>query len=288
MRDLEFQRRLTELLERRARFASARLLEVRGSVPREVGAGMIVYPDGRIESTIGGGRFEAMVIYDAVAMLERGERLAVKEYALTRDELRMYCAGRARVLIETHRPGPHLAIFGGGHVGRALGLIAPDTGLFYTTLVDDRPEFASRERHPRVDRVVLTDPTYTEGIPPLDEDTYAVVVTRCHNVDQALLRRLAPLPLPYLGLIGSRTKARSMLAELEQEGIPRERLERVRSPVGLPIGGKEPGAVAVSILAEVIQVLNARRPAPGPFVAGDPHAPEAADVPDTAGKAGGD
>ncbi len=265
VRPVEFFRRVAELLEKGAPFATARLLDVRGSAPQEPGAAMIVFPDQRIEGTIGGGRFEATVILDAAAALEKGEpRVEVREYALTQHELRMYCAGRVRVLVELHRSGPELLICGGGHVGQALGRLAAVSGLFHTTLVDDRAEFASRERHPTVDRLVLTDPTYREGFPALHGETYAVIVTRCHAVDKHLVKRLATEDvLPYLGLIGSRSKIASLFDELEAEGVPRAALARVRAPIGLPIGGKEPGAVAVSILAEVVQVLNGRRYASG-------------------------
>jgi xanthine dehydrogenase accessory factor len=259
VRPADFYRRIAALLDEGRRFATARLLDARGSVPQHPGAGMIVFPDGSIERTIGGGRFEATVILDAVRLLDSGGAIELREYALTRDDLHMYCAGVARVLLEAHRPSPELVIFGGGHVGEALGRLAAEARLFRTAVVDDREAFASRARHPSVDRVIHTDPLYQDGLPALGPWTYAVIVTRCHEVDRALLKRLAALDLAYLGMIGSETKARSMLAELADEGVARERLERVRSPIGLRLGEtKEPGAVAVSILAEVVKTLNER------------------------------
>jgi xanthine dehydrogenase accessory factor len=154
-------------------------------------------------------------------------------------------------------------IFGGGHVGEALGRLAAELRLFRVTVVDDRAQFAARDRHPRADRVVQTDPLYRERIPALGPWTYAVVVSRCHDVDKHLVRRLAAeADLAYLGMIGSKTKARSLLRELELEGAPRERLERVRAPIGLDLGEtKDPATVALSILAEVVKALNDRRAA---------------------------
>jgi xanthine dehydrogenase accessory factor len=263
MRPAEFHRRLAALIDEARSFATARLVEVRGSVPQAPGAAMIVLADGSIEGTIGGGRFEAAVALDALALLESGRRAEVREYALDRDELKMYCAGRATVLIEAHAPEPEIVIFGGGHVGEALGRLAAETGLFRTALVDDREVYAARARHPRIDRVLQTDPLYCENLPRLGPWTYAVLVTRCHDVDKALLRRLAAENLAYLGMIGSRSKAAAILRELEEEGVPRERLERVRAPIGLPLGEtKEPGAIAVSILAEIVKVLNERHARP--------------------------
>jgi xanthine dehydrogenase accessory factor len=260
VRQDEFFARVARLIEEGRSFATARLLDVEGSVPQEPGAGMIVHPDGAIEWTIGGGRFEATVTTDALRLLEGRARVELKEYALTREDLRMYCAGRARVLLEAHRPAPELVIFGGGHVGESLGRLAAEVRLFRTTVVDDRPQYAARERHPRADRVVATDPTWREGVPPLGPWTYAVLVSRCHEVDKQLLKRLAGEDLAYLGMIGSKTKAATMLRELESEGVPRAHLERVRAPIGLDLGEtKEPGAVALSILAEVVKALNERR-----------------------------
>jgi xanthine dehydrogenase accessory factor len=262
MRLHEFFARTAALLEEGRTFATARLIGSRGSVPQEEGAAMVVHKDGALEWTIGGGRFEALVRQDALALLERGGTIELKEYALTRDELRMYCAGKASVLLEAHRPSPELLILGGGHVGEALGRLASELRVFRTTLVDDRPAYAARARHPRVDRVVLTDPQYEEGLPPLGPWTYAVIVTRCHDVDKLLLTRLAGEDLAYLGMIGSKSKAASMMREAEAEGVPRARLERVRAPIGLDLGGtKDPAAVALSILAEVTKVLHERRAA---------------------------
>lgn len=276
MRPADFHRRVAELIEGGRRFATARLLEAKGSVPQAPGAAMIVFPDGSIEGTVGGGRFEATVILDAVRMLEDGGSIDVREYALNRDELRMFCAGRARVLIEAHAPAPELLIFGGGHVGEALGRLAAATRLFRTTVIDDRPPYAARERHPTVDRVVLTDPLYRERLPEMGPWSYAVLVTRCHDVDKALLKRLAGEDLAYLGMIGSASKARSILGELEREGVPPERLARVRSPIGLPLGAtKEPGAVAVSILAEVLKTWNERGSGIGPARAASGNDPPA-------------
>jgi xanthine dehydrogenase accessory factor len=275
MRPHEFFARVAALLEEGRPFATARLLDAEGSVPQAPGAAMIVFPDGSIEWTIGGGRFEATVILDALRLLEGGGAIEMKEYGLTRDELRMYCAGRARVLIEAHRPAPELVVFGGGHVGEALGRLAAELRLFRVTVIDDRPQFASRDRHPRADRVIQTDPLYRERIPPLGRWTYAVVVSRCHDVDKHLVRRLAGEDVAYVGMIGSKTKARGLLRELEAEGVPRERLERVRAPIGLDLGAtKDPATVALSILAEVVKALNERSAAEAAATpAGEPAAP---------------
>lgn len=252
---LEFYQRLAELLQQRRAFAVAHVVELRGSGPQAVGAKMIVFPEGTFEFTVGGGPFEAMVLRDAVAAIESGVSVC-KEYRLTPAELGMHCIGVMRVFIEVHHVYPKLVIFGGGHVGRALGELAGTSRLFHTILIDDRPEYADPARHPKVDQVIATDVEYRAAVPTFDARSYVVIVTRCHATDLMLLKRYVGQPLPYLGMIGSRSKKKDLFGGLEAEGFSAEALARVHSPIGLPIGGKSPAAVAISILAEVVQEAN--------------------------------
>ncbi|GIW70899.1 MAG: xanthine dehydrogenase [Planctomycetota bacterium] len=254
-----FHARVAELLRAGQPFGTARLIDFKGSVPQAPGAAMIVHPGGAIEGTIGGGRFEAAVTTELLGMLQDGGRIALRTYTLSRDELGMYCAGQAQVLLEAFAPAAELVIFGGGHVGAALVRLARQVGGFRITVVDDRLPYAAPEHHPDADRVVHTDPTYTEGLPALGPWSYAVLVTRCHEVDRTLLARLAPLDLAYLGMIGSRAKWGQIRRLLEREGIAPAQLDRVHAPIGLDLGRtKRPEEVALSILAEVVRTRNQR------------------------------
>ncbi|RME77094.1 MAG: hypothetical protein D6776_00115 [Planctomycetota bacterium] len=254
-----FHRRVAELLDAGRAFGTARLVALEGSVPQAAGAAMIVHPDGGTEGTVGGGRLEAAAITDLLGLLERGERACVLErYTLSRNELGMYCAGRAQLLLETYPPPDELVIFGGGHVGAALCRLAREVGGFRITVVDDRAPYADPARHPGADRVVHTDPSYTEDLPVLGAHSYCVVVTRCHEVDRVLVGRLAALDLAYLGLIGSAAKWRQLRALLEREGLAPQRLDRVVCPIGLPLGPtKRPEEVALSILAQLVERRHA-------------------------------
>lgn len=251
----EFFARIAELLGEGRAFATARLLACEGSVPQSPGAGMIVHSDGTIESTIGGGPFEADVIKDARELLSDG-RILHKRYEITRNNLGMYCAGRAEVLIEAFPAAWQLWIFGGGHIGQALGQLAGQTRLFRTSVFDDRPEFAAATRHPTVDDAVHTDLTWTHGLGVPSRTTCVVIATRCHETDRMLVARLAASDAAYVGMIGSETKRATMMKELAEEGVPTSALERVETPAGLPIGGKSPMEVALSILARVVQIRN--------------------------------
>lgn len=183
----------------------------------------------------------------------------LKEYQLTPGKLDLYCAGTASVLFQVFNPAPHLLILGGGHIAQALSRLAGETGLFQVTVVDDRAEFASPARHPAAHRVALTDAAYKKDVPDVDSETYVVIVTRDHPTDRELVKRYAGAPAAFIGMVGSETKWRTFRMELKKQGVPEEHLDRVHAPIGLPIGGKLPEEIAVSILAQLVQVKNSEK-----------------------------
>ena len=252
-----FHRRIAELLQQRKNFVVAGILEVKGSCPQKPGAKMIVHRDGTFEFTIGGGTFEAEVIQDAMAAFGKSVP-TYREYRLTKADLGMYCQGLVKVIFESYRPRPQLLIFGGGHVGQALAGIAGASELFNVIVIDDRKEYASRRRHPAANRVIFTDRTFQKHLPSIDEETYIVIVTRCHATDKLLVNRLLNAQAAYLGLIGSEAKIRQFRHELTQECVASPSLQRLHAPIGLPLGGKDPAEIAVSIMAELVQVKHAR------------------------------
>lgn len=147
-----------------------------------------------------------------------------------------------------------LWIMGGGHVAQATAQVAAVAG-FDLTVVDDRVEFASAERFPGAECVVCQeyDELPREAVAASD---YIVVVTRGHRNDREALRWALETKACYVGMIGSRAKRDLVYQTLEAQGVPRERLEWVHSPIGLPIGGRTPGDIAVSIVAELISVRS--------------------------------
>jgi xanthine dehydrogenase accessory factor len=255
-RDAEtIHNRIAELLRERERFVVATISEVKGSCPQKPGARVLIHPNGSFEFTIGGGTFEAEVIRDGLAALAHGS-IIHREYRLTKSDLGMYCQGLVKVMFECFKPRPQLLIFGGGHVGQTLSKIAGATDLFSVVVVDDRKEFADPAKHSAADQVIFTDRTYTKNVPATDRETWIVIVTRCHATDKMLAARYLAKSYAYIGLIGSKAKVRQLRHELLEEGITAPLLEKLHAPIGLAIGGKDPAEVAVSILAELIQVKN--------------------------------
>jgi xanthine dehydrogenase accessory factor len=264
--DDAFFRDLTAELERRGRLALATVIETKGSGPSRVGRRFLVFEDGSFRGTIGGGPFEALVVADAAALFRDGgpERLLKwydffdRELEGEREPTNMICGGSSRVSIELLKAAPSLVVLGGGHVGLALARSGRELG--YDVLVgDDREEYARPERFPPGVRAVRTDRDYAmpAGARRPGRDRYVAVVTRCWETDLAAVRPwLAPdaPPARYLGIIGSARKVRGVLDVLAREGVPEEKLEAIRAPIGLSIGAVTPEEIAVSILAEVTAV----------------------------------
>ncbi len=232
------------------------LIETDGSTPREAGAKMLLRADGSTVGTIGGGSLEQAAIDEAKAAMATGGSRVV-EYSLRgegEDDLGV-CGGTAKVYIEVLNTRPTLLILGAGHVAQPLAEFGHLLG-FRTVVVDDRSEFANATRFPHASDLVVVpfgDLAQKVAITP---DTYAVVVTRNHEFDTVALRAVLSSPARYVGMIGSRNKVRTVFEHLLQEGQPRERLARVRAPIGLGIGGQTPAEIALSIMAEIVMVQH--------------------------------
>jgi xanthine dehydrogenase accessory factor len=157
--------------------------------------------------------------------------------------------------VEPHRAPPELVIVGAGHIARPLCRTGAMLG-FRVTVLDDRPEFATRERFPEADEVRparFDDPFCDVRI---GRGTYLVLVTRGHKYDFEALRDVLHRPeLPaYVGMIGSRRRTRAALEQLARDGVADERLRRVHAPIGLHLGGETPEEIAVAIAAEIVMV----------------------------------
>jgi xanthine dehydrogenase accessory factor len=250
---------LSEALARGEEVALVTIVSSNGSTPQRVGAKMLVFPDGRIVGTIGGGCYENDAFWKArEAITNRKPQLV--HYELDDDfaqETGLVCGGQMSVYIEPVEPSPELYVVGAGHVGYNLATMAQNVG-FQVHVIDDREKFASRERFPDAAEVVTEDiPSWLERA-PIPPHAYVVIVTRGHNNDLDALRALAPRELRYLGLIGSKAKVARIQDQLIAEGMPKELLTQINAPIGLDIGAVTPQEIAVSILAELIAVKHGK------------------------------
>jgi len=250
--------RIFELKRERRVFCLTTLIKSDGSSPRDLGARMIVYPQGDIEYTIGGGALEKLVVEDAVNGFKERKNFT-KRYNLVKKELEegtptgMACGGIVEVLFEYFYPEEILIIFGAGHIARAISEIAGLIGLSFI-VVDNRKVFAKKEFFPEAVDVIYED--YKESFKKLniDKNTYIVIVTYAHQFDSVCLEEALKTEAKYIGMIGSKNKVKTVFKEIEGKGLKID--ERVHAPVGLDIGGKTPGEVALSIMAEIVKIKN--------------------------------
>jgi xanthine dehydrogenase accessory factor len=251
---------LGEALKAGEEVALVTIVSANGSTPQRVGAKMLVYADGRVVGTIGGGCYENESLWKAREVLKTRKACTVK-YELADDfaaESGLICGGQMEVFIEPIEPSPTVYIFGAGHVGQFVAQVAHDAG-FRVHVIDDREKFANRERFPQAAAIVVDDiPGWLERN-RLPATAYAVIVTRGHRHDLDALRALAVQDLRYLGLIGSRAKVKRIYDVLVEEGsVPVDRLARINAPIGLDIGAVTPQEIAVAIVAELIAVRRGR------------------------------
>ena len=250
---------VADALERGEPAALVTIVSTMGSTPQRVGAKMLVFGDGRIVGTIGGGCYENDAFWKAREAIGT-RRPQLVHYELSDDfaqETGLICGGTMDVYIEPIEPSPELYIIGAGHVGFHLARLANEVS-FRVHVVDDREKFANAERFPDAAEVVVEDiPAWIERS-RLPAHAYVVIVTRGHTNDLDALRALAPRDLRYLGLIGSRAKVARICDELVSEQMDPELLKRVHAPIGLDIGAVTPQEIAVSILAELIAVKHGK------------------------------
>ena len=229
--------------------ALATIVSASGSTPREEGAKMLVRPDGSISGTIGGGSLEAKIIEEAVKVIRQGKPKH-HHFTLTDQEageVGMICGGELEVFIEPILTAPVLYIFGGGHISLPLAKMARMAG-FNIAVIDDRPEFANAERFPEVDTTLAVDFIESFSKVNIDKSSYIVIVTRGHRHDELVLEWAVGTPAKYIGMIGSKTKVKTVYSHLLAKGISREQLDGVHSPIGLEIEAQTPEEIAVSIL----------------------------------------
>ena len=217
--------------------ALATVVDVQGASPAQVGFKLLACGNGSWLGNVGGGALEQRVRQEAAAALADG-RPRLAHYRLTengKDALGTLCGGEVTVFIEPYLPRPTLLIVGGGHIGRPLAELGRIVG-YDVQVVDVRPDRGDR---PQFDPTAITS------------STYVVLITEDHVTDEAALRQALSTPAAYIGMIGSFRKVNAILEHLYAEDFSEAQWARVRAPIGLNTGGREPAEIALAILAEI-------------------------------------
>ncbi len=162
--------------------------------------------------------------------------------------------GKHQYMIEPCYATQKLYIVGAGHVSQQIAMLSKSVG-FYTVVIDDRQEFANKERFPSAEEVhVISSYGVLRQEVSIPKNSYIVIVSRSHAFDQIILQQALHTHAKYIGMIGSKTKKAHIYGELVAEGFSHKDLEEVHCPIGVSINAQTPEEIAISIVAELIKV----------------------------------
>ncbi|MEW5829939.1 MAG: XdhC family protein [Chloroflexota bacterium] len=247
---------LAELEETHQPAALCTVVRASGSTPRHSTSKMLVYPDGQIIGTVGGGELENRVIAAAVQSLADGKPTLL-EYSMA-DPSRGdpgVCGGQVEVFVEPILPPDLIVIVGGGHVGKAVAHLAKWLG-FRVAVSDDRPEFCNPGAVPEADAFYPVPMAELPEHLDITPRTYLILTTRGVSVDAPGLPPLLASEAGYIGVIGSKRRWKMTVEALRGQGVAEAQVQRVHSPIGIEVQAETPEEIAVSILAEILMVRS--------------------------------
>lgn len=236
-----------------------------GIAPLNVlGRKIVITHQDRVEGTLGSGSLDRRVATDAAAIVREASTPRLVSYTLSQEEQEQLgvAAAELDLFLEALVPSPTLLIAGGGHIAVPLCSMGKALG-FSVVVVDDRPDFANRERFPEASQVISGNFGEVLSRFHINKGSYVVIVTRGHSNDEEALRAVIGSKAAYIGMIGSSRKVKTIFGNLRESGIPEEQIEKVFSPIGLDIDAETPAEIALSILAEIAHLC--RRGSPHPY-----------------------
>lgn len=211
-----------------------------------VGAKMLILPGGSFSGTLGDAALDSAVQTQAAACLAalRSERVTVES-----------TAGPVDVFIDVQPPQPRLFIVGAVHIAAALVTYANVLG-FRSIVLDSRTAFATPDRFAHAAELITRWPADALAAQGLDEGSYVVVLTHDDKIDNPALAVALRSPARYVGALGSRKTHARRVAALRELGLIDAQLARIHAPIGLPIPARRPEEIALSIMAEIVAVMN--------------------------------
>ncbi len=246
-------RRAAELADAGQPFALCTVTATRGSVPGKVGAKMIVDRHGVQFGTVGGAGLEEKTKALAVKCIAE-KKSATQKFDLAYfrpGALDSLCGGTVEVLVEYMGAVPHVLICGGGHVGLEVARLCDQLEYVYSVL-DDRAEFAGRERFPRASGLHVGRPEVFFPEADLGGYSHLIILGYSHRIDTDILYDCCKRFRGYIGVISSKLKKREMFARMRERGVTEEELAQVEAPLGIGIGAETPAEIAVSIMGGII------------------------------------
>lgn len=246
---------IVQLISQGRKAVLCTVVHTEGSTPRKAGSKMLVFEDGNISGTIGGGSVEKDVINKAIELLKKNESFKLV-YEL-QDDLSMHCGGRMEIFVEPILSCPSLYIFGAGHVGKAVGFFATKVG-FNVHFIDHRQGIFS---HQEFEGFQCHEGEYLDMIKqiPFTKNSYCVITTPQHRFDEDIAIALSFFELDYIGMIGSIRKVELFKERCINENLlSQEQLSMIDMPIGIKLTAETPEEIAISIVAKLIDVKNSK------------------------------
>jgi xanthine dehydrogenase accessory factor len=220
--------------------------------PGHVGAKLLTYPDHTVHGTLGLSALDVLVIPDAEKAIWSSDP-HIHTYTL-QDQTGPQTFG---VFIEGFPPSPELIIIGAGHIAIPLTMIARALN-YHVVVIDARAAFATRERFPYADELIVGWPDEALQKRPLYPSTSVAVLTHERKFDEPTLKVLLSRKVGYAGAIGSYTTSIERAERLKREGMTEEQIARIHGPIGLEIGATSPEEIALAIMAEIVAVHHGK------------------------------
>jgi xanthine dehydrogenase accessory factor len=233
-------------------FVLVTLVDALGSTPQDAAAKMLVTHKGLHSGTVGGGKVEAAALKLASEVLAIGDAKPRFVSWTLKGDVGMTCGGSVKFYFEPHfGPGPwNIAVFGAGHVAQALIPVLTPLPC-RITVVDSRAEWL--DKLPKAPNLTIIHAAPESIVPTLPNDTYLVVMTMGHATDRPVLRSaLIEKNFPFIGVIGSDSKAKILRSELALDGVSCDASSRFHCPIGLDFGSNHPHEIALSIAAQLL------------------------------------
>ncbi|MEX2307908.1 MAG: xanthine dehydrogenase accessory protein XdhC [Pirellulales bacterium] len=258
-----FVERLAELSNSGVPFVCVTMVQAVGSTPQDAGSKMLVNAEGLVTGTVGGGRVEHKALEHARQMLAQPANQArlteLVEWNLKRD-VGMTCGGTVKLFFETYNHSDwRVVVFGAGHVASAVVECLGQLDC-HVTCIDPRPEWLDRiPPRSRLRKIQCDEPRNL--VAELPADAFVVCMTMGHATDRPILEEIfrQGRSFPFLGVIGSKAKRAVLLKELAAAGVPSERADGFHCPIGLDLGTNQPGEIAISVVAQLIQERDSWR-----------------------------
>ena len=238
-------------------YCLATIVKTTGNTPRGEGSKLLVFDTGETFGSVGGGAVEKNVTDDCLALLRTGGT-QLKTYShFEESDPAMASANQVTVFMECSAHVPHLYLCGGGHVAQAILKIAKTVG-YHVSLLDTRDLSAFGDAVAEADEIVRLESFSDMKNLTFSPGAAVVVCTFSHKGDEESVLAVADKQLGYLGILGGKPKITGIFRSLREKGFTTDQIRAIHAPVGLDTGGERPAEIAVSVMAEIMTVLNGK------------------------------